>query len=89
MNLAASVSAARRDELIETIATRLCGARLETPAVLLLTMHMPLAGLGSALLLAAQPFVGVLTGDAFARDLALLLEEPADVERLIRRLEAR
>ncbi len=77
----------RRDELIETVANRLCALNLSAPAILLLQMHLPLAFLGSQLLLAAEPFVALVTGDRLARELAFFCEEPENVERLIARLE--
>ena len=78
----------RRDELIETVAGRLRAWNLTTPAILFLQMNLPLAFLGSQMLLAAQPFVGLFAGDHLARDLAYLWEEPENIERLIARLEA-
>jgi hypothetical protein len=78
---------ARRDELVEDVARRLRAWGLGAPAILLLQMHAPLSFLGSQLLFATQPFVGWLTGDRLIHDLAYLLEEPENVERLIARLE--
>ncbi len=85
--MSAPLSPARRDELIETIAKRLRAWNLNAPAILFLQLQLPLAFLGSQLLLAAQPFIGVLTGDPLARDLAFLWEEPENIERLIAQLE--
>ncbi len=82
-----SLSPARRDQLIETLASRLSAWNLNAPAILLLQMHAPAAFLGSQLLLAAAPFVALLAGDRLARDLAFLCEEPENIERLIVRLE--
>jgi hypothetical protein len=39
------------------------------------------------MLLASQPLLGIFAGDQFVRDLAFLLEEPANVQALITRLE--
>jgi hypothetical protein len=83
----APVSPFPKDELIERVASRLHVLRLSAPAILFLQMHAPLSFLGSQFLLASQPFVGWLTGDQVLRDLAALLEEPKNVERLIARLE--
>ena len=79
---------ARRQELIERVSEMLRAWHLREPAIVLLTMHAPLAFLGSQFMLAAQPFVGVFTGDQFAHDLALLLEDPQNIEQLVTRLEA-
>jgi hypothetical protein len=38
-------------------------------------------------MLAAQPFLALVTGDAFARDIALLLQEPENIELLVTRLQ--
>jgi len=77
----------RRLELIERASETLCAWHLREPALVFLSLHAPLAFLGSQLLLAAQPLLGVLTGDRLARELALLLEEPANVELLVARLQ--
>lgn len=80
-------SPARCDELVERVARQLRAWHLTTPAILFLQIHAPLAFLGSQLLFASQPFVSGFTGDRLIHDLAYLLEEPENVERLIRRLE--
>lgn len=82
------LTAARRDELIDALAARVGAWRLQSPAILLLSMHLPLAFIGSQCLLAAQPFVSFFTDARSAGELALLFEEPANVERLLARLEA-
>ncbi len=81
------LSPARRDELVDYLASRLHAIGMTGPAILLLEMHAPLSFLGSQLLFAAQPFIGWLTGERLARDLAYLFEEPKNIERLISRLE--
>jgi hypothetical protein len=82
------LSDAQRDELMDRVTAQLIQWHLREPAIVLLAMHAPLAFLGSQFLLAAQPFLGVFTGDAFARDFALLVEDPQAVEQLVARLEA-
>jgi hypothetical protein len=81
------MSDARRDELIERVSTRLIEWRVREPAIVFMAMHEPLAFLGGQFLLAAQPFLGVFTGDDFARDLALLFQDPAALQQLLTRLE--
>lgn len=83
----ASLSPARRDELLDDVARRLSAWGLRAPAVLLLEMHSPLAFLGGQILFATRPFLGWLTGDRLFHDLAYLLEEPENVDLLISRLE--
>jgi hypothetical protein len=78
---------ARRREWIERVSAQLIAWNLREPAIVFLTMHAPLAFLGSQFLIAAQPFVGMVTGDTFAREFALLLEDPQNVEQLVTHLE--
>ena len=78
---------ARQRELIERVCAQLIAWNLREPAIVFLTMHAPLAFLGSQFLIAAQPFVGMMTGDAFARDVALVLQDPHNIEQLVARLE--
>ena len=61
--------------------------RLETPAILALEMHKPLAGLGSGALVVFAPFAAPLFGADNVRDLSRLLRKKHNVERLIQRLE--
>ncbi len=79
---------ARRQELMERVSALLRAWNLREPAIVLLTMHAPLAFFGSQLLLAAQPFLGMFSADALARDLILFLDEPQNVQDLITYLEA-
>lgn len=78
---------ARREQLVERVSGQLCRWNMREPAIVLLAMHAPLAFLGSQFLLAAQPFVGVFTGDEFARDFALVVQDPETIEQLVKRLE--
>ena len=77
----------RREALIERVSAQLVAWNLREPAIALLEMHAPLAFLGSQMLLVAQPLLGIFTGDAMAQDLALLLEDPQNIERLVAHLE--
>jgi len=79
---------ARRQELIERVSSQLRVWGLREPAIVLLTMHAPLAFLGSQIMLAAEPFVGVFTGDEFIHDFALLIEDSQNIEQLVTALEA-
>lgn len=78
---------ARRRELIERVSAQLIHINLREPAIVFLSMHAPLAFFGSQFLIAAEPFVRMVTGDAFARDFALLLQDPTSIEELLTRLE--
>ncbi len=78
----------RREEVIERVSRQLVAWNLREPAIVFLTMHAPLAFFGSQLLIAGQPFVGLVTGDAFARDFALLLQDPKNIGLLVSQLES-
>ena len=78
---------ARRQELIDRVCGQLLAWNLREPAVVFLSMHAPLAFLGSQFLIATQPFLGVVVGNEFARNFAVLLQDPESLELLINRLE--
>jgi hypothetical protein len=83
----ASLSPARRDELVAAIAGRVRAWNLDAPALLCLHVFAPLGFLGSQLLLFTQPFAGLVARERLARELAYLCEEPENIERLIAQLE--
>jgi hypothetical protein len=58
------------------------------PAIFFLALHAPVTWLGSQFLLAAEPLVAPFVGRQLAHDLALVLEDPASVQALVRRLES-
>lgn len=80
------LDATRRQELIEWLSRQLRAWNVREPAIVLLSMHAPLAFLGSQLLLVAQPFLRGWMDDRTAHDLVLLLEDPQNVELLAARL---
>lgn len=82
-----ALSDARRAELIDRLSAQLDAWNLREPAIVFLTMHSPLAFLGSQFLFAAQPFLGVFIGDGAARELAELIQDPQNIELLVTRLE--
>ncbi len=82
-----TLSMARQDEIIERLAQQVQRWGLPAPAILFLEAHKPFSFLGSQLLLFAQPLLGFFVTDGLVRDVAVLLEEPENVERLIVRLE--
>ncbi len=77
----------QRDEVIERLAKKIAGRRLETPAVLFLDMHKPLSFVASQSLLVAMPFLAPFFGAQGVADLSKLLAERDNVETLIRRIE--
>ncbi len=81
------LSDARRHALLAALCRQICDWHLREPAIVLLTVHAPLALLGSQLLFAAQPFLGIFTGEEVARELPLLLEDPQAIPDLVSLLE--
>lgn len=77
------------DRLLERVAAEVRRRRLETPAILALELHRPLAGLGSGALVVLAPFAGPLFGPDNVRDLSRLLRKKGNVEKLLERLECR
>ena len=78
---------ARVERLIERAAERIARYRLQSPAVLFLEMHRPLAGVASQLVHFASPFFAPFLGLERVEDLALLLSKGEYVDRLIDRIE--
>lgn len=77
----------RRDEIIDSIARKIVGRRLEMPAVLFLDMHKPLSFIASQSMLVAMPFLGMIFGAQPVADLSKVLAERENVETLIKRIE--
>ena len=75
------------DGLIRSLARWIARRRLETPAVLLIEMNRPLALIGATAAHFGAPVLGPLFGERFFRDLGVLMEEPENVERLLREIE--
>jgi len=77
----------RRAEVIDAIARKIVGRRLETPAVLFLDMHKPLSFIASQVMLVGLPFLGIFFGAQPVADVSKLFADPANVEALIARIE--
>lgn len=77
----------QKNEVIESLAKKVAGRRLATPAVLFLDMHKPLSFLASQSLMVAMPLLGPLFGAQGLADLSKLLAERDNVEALIARIE--
>src|SRR5262245_31642970 len=82
----ANPDASRRDALIDKTTAQLRAWGLSGPALLLLESHAPLAFFGSQFLIAAQPFLTAFADAHLVQDLAGLLQDPHDLERLIAEL---
>jgi len=77
----------RLELLTDRIAYRVIRHGLALPAIMLLEMHKPLAGVGGALIHVFAPGLDWILGDQNTEDLALLLSDRERVERLISRIE--
>ena len=77
------------DTLFDRIAEEVVRRGLVTPAVFFLELHRPLGFLAGQATHLLSPFLGPLLGMQNVRLLARLLEDPASVDRLLERIEAR
>lgn len=77
----------RRDEVIDSIAKKVVGRHLQTPAVLFLDMHKPLSFIASQSMLVGMPLLGMLFGAQQMADLSKFLAERENIEALIARIE--
>jgi hypothetical protein len=75
------------EELLAAVAQRIVGMSLAVPAVFFLESTKPLSFVGSQALVFLQPFVEAFLSVRNYERLAALLEDRANIERLIQRLE--
>jgi hypothetical protein len=75
-----------RDLWLDRCAREIVRRGMETPATFLLELHRPLAFLGGQALIVLSPFVGALVGLDNAMKLARLVEDRANVDRLLDRV---
>lgn len=71
---------------IQNLASDLAGRKLTVPAIVLLEMCRPVAFIGSQLLLLLDPLVSPW-GATFARRYASLLQDPQQLDTLLKLLE--
>ncbi|HEY3283938.1 MAG TPA: hypothetical protein VGN26_16850 [Armatimonadota bacterium] len=76
-----------RDAMLETLAAKVVARRLETPAILFLEMHRPLNFLASQSLIVGMPFLAPLFGPDQVEAYSALLQDSANVDRLIDRIQ--
>jgi len=81
------LSVDQRDLLIERLAQKVSRWGLTAPAILFLEANKPFSFIGSQVLLFFQPLLGFLLGDEVIGGYAQLLEDQANVERLLHLLE--
>ena len=84
----AELTDAQRDALIDHLAQQVGARKLQTPAILFLEMHKPLAFLTGQGLLLSSGFLAPLFGPKNVQQYARLLESRDNIERLIRKIEA-
>ncbi len=75
------------DKLIDELARKVVDRALETPAIMFLEMHKPVAFLASQSMLVASPILGPLFGREGIERYSQLFSTQENVELLIRRIE--
>jgi len=75
------------EALIEKAANEVARRRLQTPAILFLEMHKPLAYVGANAAVAFAPFIVPFLGYDFVNDYSRLFSRRENVEKLIRKIE--
>jgi hypothetical protein len=73
--------------IFDRIAAEVVRRGMVTPAVLFIELNRPLAFLAGQTAHVLFPFLAPLLGIGLARQLAHLLEDPANVDRLLERVE--
>jgi hypothetical protein len=76
-----------RDQLIEALAHRIAEWKLVGPAVFFLELARPFGFVAGQGLLLFQPLVALLGNDQALSDLAALLDDRANIDRLLARLQ--
>lgn len=76
-----------RDRLLERAAQEVVRRRLEVPTILALELHRPLAFLSSQALVVFTPLLAPAFGLQNLQKLSHLLEDRANLDRLINRIE--
>jgi hypothetical protein len=84
---ASDISVERREEVLEKIAQKVVDLRLTPVAVVMLESGKPLSFVGSQLMVFFQPIVTSLFPFHQYDEVAALLEERANVEALIQKIE--
>jgi hypothetical protein len=77
-----------KEELIDHLAAQLHAWGVATPGVAFLEANKPFSFLGSQFLLFLQPLLSTFVRSALTDDYIALLQDRANVERLIQKLES-
>ncbi len=83
-----TLSAQRREDLIDHFAQRVVQMGMTAPAILFLETYKPISFLGAQLLLFSEPFLNWLIHPTDLRDFTVLIQDEAGTEALIERLES-
>lgn len=75
------------EALIEKAANEIVRRKLETPAILFLEMHKPLANIGANAAVAFSPFLMPFFGFDFVNDYSRLFRKRENVEMLLVKIE--
>ena len=73
--------------MLDKAAAEIRKRRLETPAIMALELHKPLANVGANALVVLAPFAVPFFGFDGVHDASRLLRKRSNVEKLIQRLE--
>ena len=85
---ASDISVERRNELFDKMARKIVELRLTPVAVVMLESSKPISYLGSQLMVFLQPIVTAVFPFQTYDEVTALLEDRANVELFIRRIEA-
>lgn len=76
-----------RDALIDKLAKQIVAREMQTVAIMFLEMHRPFSFLAGQSLLVGSGFLAPLFGPQNIRSFSKLLEDRANIDRLIQRIE--
>ena len=77
----------RRDEIIEWLAKQIVKRGLSTPAVIFVEMSRPISFIGSQAVQFFSPFINVALNSHLSSEIALIMEDRKNIDRLLDRLE--
>lgn len=75
------------EKLIEEAAKVILSRRLETPAIMAIEVHKPLASIGGQTMVALAPFIAPFIGFDRLNQWSQFMVKPGAIDRLIQRLE--
>lgn len=75
------------DALLDKAEKEIRRRRMETPAIMALEMHKPLANVGAHAMVVFAPFAVPFFGFDGVHNVSRLLRKPENIEKLIQRLE--